>query len=154
MSVKLLHQNYHYGGRDEVITSTDPRNTKYHILFIPPLFAEMNKMRRTLVSVMRLLANKNIACSLPDLPGCNESVSPLNIQNLSSWREAMSACAEQQNIPHIAAFRGGCLIDNCIAGKPHYRLNPVKGGNIIKTMLYLALVYYFIGNIASIQRSI
>jgi len=122
-------------GKDEMVFTCGQENAKQHILFIPPLFAEMNKMRSTLVAVMRHLSNNGIASYLPDLPGCNESLVPFNLQNLSLWRDAMQNCVQQYNITHIFALRGGCLIDNIMIDKPHYRLNKVKGANIIKTLL-------------------
>src|SRR3546814_4854209 len=51
-----------------------PRTT---VLFVPPLFEEANRTRRTLVLAMRALAAQGFAALLPDLPGQNESLVPL-----------------------------------------------------------------------------
>lgn len=134
MSAKLFYDSYKHSGNEEYILSSQPIDSiDYHILFSPPLFTEMNKMRRTLVQVMRLLSVHNIKCSMPDLPGCNESITPIGNQSLEDWHAAIKACADQQNISHVASFRGGGLIDNI--NKPIWRLNSVKGTNLIKTMM-------------------
>ena len=134
MSAKLFYDSYKHSGNEEYILSSQPIDSiEHHILFSPPLFAEMNKMRRTLTQVMRLLSEHNIKCSTPDLPGCHESISPIGNQSLEDWQEAIKSCADQQNISHIASFRGGGLIDNI--DKPIWRLNSVKGANLIKTMM-------------------
>src|SRR3546814_7955467 len=51
-----------------------PRTT---VLFVPPLFEEANRTRRTLVLAMRALAAQGFAALLPDLPGPNASLVPL-----------------------------------------------------------------------------
>lgn len=134
MRAKLLHDSYNFDGNEEYLLSSQPiANIDYHILLSAPLFAEMNKMRSTLVEVMRLLSEHNIKCSLPDLPGFNESLIPLNKQNLENWQSAVKTCANQKDVSHIASFRGGALID--AIGLPIWRLNSVKGANLIKTMI-------------------
>jgi hypothetical protein len=110
-------------------------NTARHILIVPPLFDEMNRMRRVLVSAMRELAVAGISSSLPDLPGCNESIAKLADQDLDIWRGAITAAAQQSGASHIASIRGGTLIDDGPAALPHWRLSPVKGGSLLKTML-------------------
>jgi hypothetical protein len=105
------------------------------ILIIPPLFDEMNRMRRVLISAMRILAENGIASALPDLPGCNESQLELRTQNLSSWRNEMRNTAAAFSITHIASIRGGALIDGICEDLPHWRLAPVKGDSLLKSML-------------------
>lgn len=138
----MLYESYEYGGHNEHILTALPvddtddalnRGASPHILFIPPLFAEMNKMRQTLVQSMRILADNGIKASLADLPGCHESIVSLHDQSLSDWNSAMISCANQHDITHIASFRGGALIDDL--SRPTWRLNSVKGINIVKTML-------------------
>lgn len=134
MSAKLYYDNYTYNGNEEfILTSKHVDAVKCHILFIAPFFAEMNKMRRTLVEVIRLLSQYQIQCSIPDLPGCNESLSPLNQQSLQDWKDAISACIDQKKISHIASFRSGGLIDDL--GVPTWRLNAINGANLLKIMI-------------------
>ncbi len=140
MSIDLLFGSYDHQGHREAMVATTPKDSKEHILFIPPLFAEMNKMRSTMIESMRQLADRGIASTLPDLAGCNESLQNLRQQNLNSWRMALEHIVDQHNITHVAAFRGGCLIDNIAIDKPHFRLNSVKGANIIKTMMRSKLI--------------
>jgi hypothetical protein len=105
------------------------------VLIIPPLFDEMNRMRRVLVRVARLLTQRGIFVVLPDLPGTNESLAPLSGQTLAGWREAMIAAAQGCGISHIASVRGGGLIDAVYPELPHWRLAPVKGASLLKTMI-------------------
>lgn len=105
------------------------------ILIIPPLFDEMNRMRRVCVSAMRGLAERGVGSLLIDLPGCNESLAPLESQSLHGWRDAVIACAGQLSITHIASIRGGALVDNGPASLPHWRLAPAKGPSLLKTMI-------------------
>ena len=58
------------------------------VLIVPPLFDEMNRMRRTLVLAMHALAVRGIPSTLMDLPGANESLAQPDKQSLESWRAA------------------------------------------------------------------
>lgn len=105
------------------------------ILIIPPLFDEMNRIRRVIVSAMQILSDRNILSFLPDLPGTNESLTPLKTQDLASWRAAISDITAQFGITHIASIRGGALIDDGPSTLPHWRLAPAKGASLLKIML-------------------
>ncbi len=135
MSVRPHHLTYEVGGREEYVLGFGDPNTKRKILIIPPLFDEMNRVRRMLASAMRDLAARGVATFLPDLPGCNESLSLMPEQDLETWRTAMNLAAEQLGATHIAAIRGGALIDDFLPDMPHWRLAPVKGASLIKTMM-------------------
>lgn len=104
------------------------------ICIIPPLFDEMNRTRRMLVEAMRALALRGVSSMLPDLPGCNESLAPMAQQSITGWRNAIADLARQYQVTHIAAIRGGCLLDD-IVGLPSLRLAPIKGALLLKTML-------------------
>lgn len=131
----MPHSTYHINGFDEIVLQTGPHDAARRILIVPPLFDEMNRMRRVIVSAMRALASKGIYVALPDLPGCNESAADLAAQDLNIWRGAITAAATQLNITHIASIRGGGLIDEGFAASPHWRLSSVGGGSLLKTML-------------------
>lgn len=105
------------------------------ILIIPPLFDEMNRVRHTLTEAMRALANNGIASALPDLPGCNESLSLLEKQSLSGWRAAMADAAETFAATHIFSIRGGCLVDDFDPAVPTARLAPVKGKSLLNILV-------------------
>ncbi len=128
-------QSYTIGDSSEYCLSFGAATAKQRILIIPPFFDEMNRMRRVLASAMRILAAQDIASVMPDLPGCNESLSLLRDQNLSSWRNALTAAANAASATHIASIRGSALIDDICADLPHWRLSPVKGEALLKAML-------------------
>ncbi|MFN3453270.1 MAG: hypothetical protein ACK4ZE_14040, partial [Sphingorhabdus sp.] len=80
------------------------------------------------------LAQRGVRSMLLDLPGCNESIVPVSLQSLSSWRVAVSDAAVRLQVTHIASIRGGCLLDDA-AGLPTWRLAPVRGAALLKIML-------------------
>jgi hypothetical protein len=125
---------YRFAGHDEFCLSFGGDSAR-RILIIPPLFDEMNRMRRVLATAMRDLAKRGVGSVLIDLPGCNESLASLHEQSLNGWRDAVTACAEQLEITHIASLRGGALIDGGKPDLPHWRLAAVKGASLLKTMV-------------------
>ena len=125
---------YTVAQREEFCLSFDG-NSARRMLIIPPLFDEMNRMRRVLVSAMRDLAGRGVGSVLIDLPGCNESLAPLAEQSLASWRDAVAACATQHSMTHIASMRGGALVDGCDPELPHWRLAAAKGALLLKAMI-------------------
>jgi hypothetical protein len=135
VSIPPHHLTYDIGWQDEHILGFGDQNAQRKILLIPPLFDEMNRVRQMLVSAMRDLAMRGVATFLPDLPGSNESLALMPDEDLDSWRAAMKLAANQMGATHIAAIRGGALIDDATPDLPHWRLAPVKGASIIKTMM-------------------
>jgi len=127
--------NYKFDERDELCLKAGGAHQK-HILFIPPLFDEMNRMRRMLVDVMRHLDGRQIGSILPDLPGTNESLFPQDKASLEIWTKALTDCASQHGCSdHIASFRGGSLIDGIVGARQHWRLTPAKGSTLLRTMM-------------------
>lgn len=104
------------------------------LLIVPPLFAEMSRMRRTIVLAMQHLCDHGIASRLIDLPGSHESLADPRSQSLSTLRAAVAEAARQLQATHILSLRGGCLIDDATA-QPVFRLAPAKGTNLLRTML-------------------
>lgn len=110
-----------------------PRAT---ILFVPPLFDEANRSRRTLVLTMRVLAADGFTTLLPDLPGQNESLIPLEQVDLASWQGALADVAAPIDGPLIiAALRGGALIDHHAKAAAWWRLAPVGGASLLRTLM-------------------
>ena len=110
-----------------------PRAT---ILFVPPLFEEANRTRRTLVLAMRALAADGFATLLPDLPGQNESLVPLEQVDLASWQSALADAAATIDGPLvIASLRGGALIDHHAKAAAWWRLAPVGGASLLRTLM-------------------
>ena len=129
-----VHLHYEFGGQQEYCLSFGDSRANRSILIVPPLFDETNRVRRMLVEAMRALASCGVLTLLPDLPGCNESTADLSVQTLEKWRDTIYAAASQFGATHITSLRGGCLIDHR-PDLPHWRLAPVKGGSVLKTML-------------------
>ena len=110
-----------------------PRAT---ILIVPPLFEEANRTRRTLVLAMRALAADGFAAVLPDLPGQNESLVPLAHVDLDRWQEALAKVAAAVVGPVImASVRGGALIDHQAQAAAWWRLAPVGGASLLRTLM-------------------
>ena len=110
-----------------------PRAT---ILFVPPLFDEANRTRRTLVLAMRALASNRFTTLLPDFPGQNESLVPLEQADLASWQNALADTAATIDGPLvIASLRGGALIDHHAKAAAWWRLAPVSGASLLRTLM-------------------
>ncbi len=126
--------DYEFADRKELClckgTPAAPR-----VLLVPPLFDEMNRMRRMLVDVMQSLESLQICSFLPDLPGTNESLVALDQISLADWQGAVQACAQQHDISHLASFRGGALAVAALPGASHWIFTPAKGATILRTML-------------------
>ncbi len=95
--------------RDELLISFS-RNRAVRVLVLPAWFDEANKLRRFTLAVMRLLDQAGIDSFLPDLPGCNESLAPLEAQTLEHWRASARAAARQVAATHVLAVRTAMLI--------------------------------------------
>lgn len=122
------------GAGAEMLAELGPEDGPRNILILPPLFDELNRMRRTIMLSMRALARSGIASALIDLPGQNESPLPLEDIRLNDWREAVAAAAREIDATHIVSFRGGALIDDA-PGLPTWRYAPTSGKKIMNVML-------------------
>jgi hypothetical protein len=126
---------YQFDGNDELCLSFGPESAD-RLLILPPLFDEANRVRHLMVECARALADLGVASLLPDLPGCNESPAPLETASLSLWQAALITCAEQHGrVTHVASLRGGALLDGTLGYLPRWRLAPVKGAQLLRTML-------------------
>lgn len=110
-----------------------PRAT---VLIVPPLFEEANRTRRTLVLAMHALKARGFAAVMPDLPGQNESLVALEDLDRSLWQAALAEVAAAIEGPLlIASVRGGALIDHRAAAAGWWRLAPVAGASLLRTLL-------------------
>lgn len=114
------------------------------ILFVPPLFEEMNRSRALLAAVMRGLAGRGHGCWLIDLPGTGESEDALETATLETWRDAIRAgsehvAAKSGVAPFCASVRGGALIDDAAQARAYWRFAPVAGASLIRDMKRAAL---------------
>jgi len=126
--------SYEFADRKELCLCISAQSSR-RVMLVPPLFDEMNRMRKMLVDVMRSLEALKVGSFLPDLPGTNESMTALDRVTLSDWQKSMQACAEQHGISHIASFRGGALAVTEIENANHWIFCPVKGATILRTMM-------------------
>lgn len=134
MRPQPIHIYYNTAGQSEYCLRFGPVDADRTILIVPPLFDEMNRSRRMTIEAMRHLTKRDVASLLPDLPGCNESRAGLSTQSIESWRNAVSEAATQLRATHVVSIRGGSLLDDA-AGLPIWRLVPVKGASLLKTLL-------------------
>lgn len=106
------------------------------VLIVPPLFDEANRLRRTLALAMRALAADGFAAIIPDLPGQNESLVALEDTDLERWRDALAEETATIDGPVIvASLRGGALIDHRAKAAAWWRLAPVGGASLLRTMM-------------------
>lgn len=114
------------------------------ILFVPPLFEEMNRTRALIAAAMRRLAALGHGCWLPDLAGTGESEADLADLVWDDWRHDVMAAAafvEQAagTAPLVASLRGGGLIDDAAAAIGWWRLAPVTGASLTRDMVRAGL---------------
>ena len=130
------------GGRvsQELAVQVLPEKTDNppHILVVPALFDEANKLRRLTIEVMRRLGEQGVATTLPDLPGMNESLAPLQEQTLSQWRTDTANAANRFDASHILAIRGGALI--APQDLPGWHYAAASGERLIRSMLRARII--------------
>lgn len=134
MTLAPAFVSYEFADRKEYCLSAAAQSAR-RVLLVPPLFDEMNRMRKMLVDVMRALEGLEVGSFLPDLPGTNESLIGLEQVTLSGWQAAIQACAQQHEISHIASFRGGTLTVAAMDKDNHWIFSPVKGATLLRMML-------------------
>lgn len=109
------------------------------ILFVPPLFEEMNRTRALIADVMRRLAALGHGCWLPDLSGTGESLRDLGDVIWSDWRhDVMSASAyitAKSGKPVVASLRGGALLDDAAEARGWWRFAPIDGAALTRDMV-------------------
>jgi hypothetical protein len=111
---------------------------KLRLLIVPALFDEANRMRRLTVEIMRRLDLAGIDSFLPDLPGTNESLQPLDQQTPDSWSAAMEDAATHFAATHLLAIRGGALV--APSDLPAWHYAPVAGTNILRQQIRARIV--------------
>ena len=112
---------------------TFDRKRSERVLVCPAWFDEANKLRRFTVEVMRRLDIAGIDSFLPDLPGCNDSLAPLNVQTLEGWQAGMRAAAEAVGATHVLAIRAGALL--APATLPGWNYAPQSGSKLLRSMI-------------------
>ena len=120
------------GTGEEFALVAGPSDAAVRVLIVPALFEEANRTRRMLVETMRALAMVGVASVLPNLPGCNESLAPLERQTLGDWRGAMAFASAHFSATHVLTLRGGALLAPDLSG---WRFEPIHGAQALRPML-------------------
>lgn len=115
----------------------DPRTPP--VLFVPPLFEELNRTRALIAGIMRRLAADGHGCWLPDLGGTSESIAPLEAMSWDDWRGDVAAAAEHVatasgKTPLLASIRGGALLDDEAPAHCWWRFAPVAGASLARDL--------------------
>ena len=142
---------YPCNGGDAEYTLAFDQGRSYRLLIVPALFEEANRMRRLTVEVMRRLDAAGIDCFLPDLPGCNESLEPLEAQTVETWRAAMAGAAAHFGATHALGIRGGALLHPALPG---WKYGPVIGANLLRLMLRAGFVVSREAGLAETQEGL
>lgn len=134
---ELAFERFGVEGRGEWLMRIGRREAPA-ILFVPPLFEEMNRTRALIVATMRALTRRGHGCWLVDLSGTGESERDLAEVTWEDWRHDAAAAAahiaERSGTPLIASLRGGALIDDGAAARGWWRLAPLDGAAVARDM--------------------
>jgi len=117
---------------EEYALAFDEQRT-HRLLVLPAWFDEGNKLRHFTVEVMRRLHRSGIDSFLPDLPGCNESLAPLESQDLAAWRGAAAEAAGHFAATHVLAIRGGAML--APERLPGWRYAAAAGSSLLRSLL-------------------
>ena len=134
----LAYEPFYNGWTNEwMLRAGDPRTPP--ILFVPPLFEELNRTRALIVAVVRRVAAEGSSCWLPDLRGTGESLLPLEDVTWSDWRHDVSAAAahvsrESGRAPLVASIRGGALLDDAVEAAGWWRFAPATGAALARDL--------------------
>jgi pimeloyl-ACP methyl ester carboxylesterase len=102
------------------------------LLFLPPLFEEMNRTRALLAATMRALAAQGFECWLPDLPGTGESERALEEVSWQQWRDAATSAFAAAAAVASVSLRGGALLD--AAAPARWRFAPATGASLARDL--------------------
>jgi alpha-beta hydrolase superfamily lysophospholipase len=138
----LAFARFESGGRPEWLMRIGAEDAPA-ILFVPPLFEEMNRTRALLAAVMRRLAGEGFGCWLPDLSGTGESERDLGEVTWDDWRHDVTAASvyvtEKAGRPLVASLRGGALLDDGAEARGWWRFAPVDGLALQRDMVRAGL---------------
>jgi hypothetical protein len=141
-AASLAFARFESGGRQEWLMRIGAEDAPA-ILFVPPLFEEMNRTRALLAAVMRRLAVEGFGCWLPDLSGTGESERDLGDAAWGDWRHDVTSAAayvtEKAGKPLLASVRGGILLDDGAAARGWWRFAPVDGLALQRDMVRAGL---------------
>lgn len=132
----LRYCKYEWAGRTEWLAEAGNGPA---ILFLPPLFEEMNRCRAFLVAIMRAVADAGFRAVLPDLPGTGESPRNLHEVSWDDWTGVVEMLSADRSTgdqpPMIAGFRGGCLLEPYSQIAAVWRFAPVAGAALVRDLV-------------------
>ena len=138
----LAFAPFESGGRREWLMRIGAEDAPA-ILFVPPLFEEMNRTRALLAAVMRRLAAQGFGCWLPDLGGTGESERELGEAGWDDWRHDVTSAAAyvtgKAGKPLVASVRGGVLLEDGAAARGWWRFAAVDGLALQRDMVRAGL---------------
>jgi alpha-beta hydrolase superfamily lysophospholipase len=141
-AASLAFERFDSGGRQEWLMRIGADDAPA-ILFLPPLFEEMNRTRALIAATMRRLAAQGFGCWLPDLSGTGESERELGQVEWDDWRHDVIAASayvtEKAGKPLVASLRGGILLDDDAAARGWWRFAPVEGLALQRDMVRAGL---------------
>lgn len=109
------------------------------VLMVPPLFEELNRCRSMLAGIMRALAAAGFQAVLPDLPGTGESPRSLEVTEWEDWTGAIGLLSfdlkARNQMPVLASFRGGCLLEEQAEAACCWRFVPVTGSALVRDLI-------------------
>lgn len=117
---------------EEMLLSMEQGRAK-RVLILPAWFDEANKLRRFTVEAMRALDEAGVDSFLPDLPGTNESLAPLEAQTIASWQAAAKEASQHVCATHVLAIRAGAII--APEDLPGWHYAPQSGPKQLRAML-------------------
>jgi hypothetical protein len=108
------------------------------LLFLPPLFEEMNRTRALIATAMRALASEGFECWLPDLPGTGESERALEGVGWQDWSDAAASAFEAASAVASVGLRGGALLDG--RSPARWRFAPATGASLARDLARAGLM--------------
>jgi len=136
VKAELCYRSYRWRGGDEWLAEI---GSGPPILLVPPLLEELNRCRAFLTAIMRGLAAAGFRAVLPDLPGTGESPRDLSTVGLDDWTGAVGLLSfdlkARSQVPLLASFRGGCLIEAEADVAARWRFAPVAGPALTRDLV-------------------
>ena len=122
--------HYDWDGGREALLRFGPEVGPIVVLALP-LFEEANRTRTFAVALLRALAARGIAGLLPDVPGQNESLTPLAGLTLADMQAALAGVAPDRRTYGVG-IRSGALLDTASHRRWHFA--PQTGARLIRLL--------------------